>query len=601
MKLKNFVKSLAGVFENFDVYVSLFPELLSSESGATDYKYKNRLTGGFIGKNLATNRKYTQVTIFVYIFLKTLLKSEDQSFRRRCSSLREKFDQTERCQIYPNFGRLYKKMASLLTRNSQTRTINYILASIFPWNQTVKLTVKEIYHINNYRIVNLRSKLRFLKFPNFLRSSKLSNITNKTRVELAEVPRSFNSGPPGPGNHKQKMRFQFNIENNTFLKIEKYLKYGLKDPEIKLKFSSTNFNQEGKDKQTLKINFILIRILTINITGSGELQIPPVEQLIGEEPLGEARPGGGESLSGSKTPRQSNQAMAGNGNGREPHRKTPTSKVADSNEASEDEVEKDRVEREQWLGAFPSGYPPYPTPFTKEEQAYWDEWVATLGSPKADQTAASDKSNEEMEEDMELEHEMDDILDASTVSDESITESASVSAKPAAEPKAEGRCMEGAFCQNVADKDHSCVYDTESTVSSRSAESASIKCYGLSREGEDRPFTPPPHQNFTLDDLNLVIGQQHGQDGSPSIVWTNASVLSTLASVLETEPSVVSTMPSIVSTSPSIMVVDEIDLRYTCQCGVQMGPQEQAATLEFLSRFPAPYVCLNCRWRSAGL
>merc|ERR1712218_508774 len=103
MQLKNFVKSLAGVFENFDVYVSLFPELLSSESGATDYKYKNRLTGGFIGKNLATNRKYTQVTIFVYIFLKTLLKSDDQSFRRRCSSLREKFDQIEKCQFYPNF------------------------------------------------------------------------------------------------------------------------------------------------------------------------------------------------------------------------------------------------------------------------------------------------------------------------------------------------------------------------------------------------------------------------------------------------------------------------------------------------------------------
>ena len=206
-----------------------------------------------------------------------------------------------------------------------------------------------------------------------------------------------------------------------------------------------------------------------------------------------------------------------------------------------------------------------------------------------------------MEEDLELDHEMDDILNASTVSEESINESASVSAKPAAEPKADGRCMEGDFCPNVAEKDHSCVYDTESTVSSRSAESASIKCYGLSRDGEDRPCTPPPHQDFTLDDLNLVIGQQNGPVDSPSIIWTNASVLSTMASILETEPSVVSTMPSIISTSPSIMVVDEVDLRYTCQCGVQMGPQEKIATLEFLTRFPAPYVCLNCRWRSAGL
>ena len=177
-----------------------------------------------------------------------------------------------------------------------------------------------------------------------------------------------------------------------------------------------------------------------------------------------------------------------------------------------------------------------------------------------------------------------------------MTESASVSAKPAAEPKAAGRCTEGNFCQNL--KEHSCVYDTDSTVSMRSAESASIKCYGLTREGEDRPCTPPSHQNFTIDDLNLVIGDQNGQDDSPSIVWTNASVLSTLASVLETDPSVVSTLPSIVSTTPSVQVLEEVDLRYVCQCGVQMGLQERAATMDFLARYPAPYVCYNCRWRS---
>ena len=104
MQLKNFVKSLAGVFKNFDVYVSLSTELLSRTTGATDYKYKNRLTGGFIGKNLATNRKYTKVTLVVYFSLKTELKSEDQSFKRRCSDLRGKFCQIAKCRLCPNFG-----------------------------------------------------------------------------------------------------------------------------------------------------------------------------------------------------------------------------------------------------------------------------------------------------------------------------------------------------------------------------------------------------------------------------------------------------------------------------------------------------------------
>ena len=115
-----------------------------------------------------------------------------------------------------------------------------------------------------------------------------------------------------------------------------------------------------------------------------EPQSPPAELPTGDLPPGVARPGGGESLSGSKTPRQNIREMAGNGNGEEPHRNTPTSNVANSEEESEeeeDEVEKDRVEREKWLGAFPSGYPPFPTPFTKEQKAYWDAWVATLGSP----------------------------------------------------------------------------------------------------------------------------------------------------------------------------------------------------------------------------
>ena len=180
-------------------------------------------------------------------------------------------------------------------------------------------------------------------------------------------------------------------------------------------------------------------------------------------------------------------------------------------------------------------------------------------------------------------------------------ESASVSARPAAKPKAEGRCTEGNFCADLYT--HSCVYDTESTVST-ATERSSVQCYGISREGEERPGTPPPHQNFTLDDLKMFVGDRDGMEGqndAPSIIWTNGSVLSTLASVLETDPSVVSTLPSVVSTNPSVLVVDEVDLRYKCQCGVQMGLQERVATREWSARYPAPYVCYDCRWKSAGV
>ena len=87
--------------------------------------------------------------------------------------------------------------------------------------------------------------------------SNFSKNKAKTLAVLAEVSRSINSGPLGPRTCNQKMKFQFNIEISTFLKIEKFLKIGSMDPNIKLEISSPNSNLEGTNKQMLKINLIL--------------------------------------------------------------------------------------------------------------------------------------------------------------------------------------------------------------------------------------------------------------------------------------------------------------------------------------------------------
>ena len=256
------------------------------------------------------------------------------------------------------------------------------------------------------------------------------------------------------------------------------------------------------------------------------------------------------------------------------------------------EAEQDRADRESWLTRFPSGYPPFPTT-TPEEAAYWAKAFEDREAEMAKQG--------EIQRVLELSRDVQDQKMTSSESeseDEDMSESASMSARPAAIPKASGRCTEGNFCGDLLA--HSCIYDTKSTVSNRSTGKTSVKCYGLSREGEERPNTQPPHQIFTIEDLNLVVDGHN--DDTPSIVWTNASVLSTLASVIETDPSVVSTLPSVISTTPSVQVVEEVDpMLLQCQCGTRISIQERVATMEYSRMFPAPYVCRECRWRSVGL
>ena len=147
--------------------------------------------------------------------------------------------------------------------------------------------------------------------------------------------------------------------------------------------------------------------------------------------------------------------------------------------------------------------------------------------------------------------------------------------------------------------DHSCTYDTSSTVTMESAKS--IEFRGTSRAGEERPNTPAPLLDFTINDLELQVEGYVHKDNAPSIIWTDISVQSTMASVISTEPSVQSTQASVCSTVPSILIVEEVDLRFNCQCGTKMGFEEREATQEFAARNPAPYVCYNCRWASVGL
>ena len=141
----------------------------------------------------------------------------------------------------------------------------------------------------------------------------------------------------------------------------------------------------------------------------------------------------------------------------------------------------------------------------------------------------------------------------------------------------------------------------------------SLKCLGMTREGKERPTAPRPEDDFTLNDLLKLQNLQERpladeKEETPSVIWTEASVKSTLASVIETEPSilstdasVVSTLPSVASTVPSLLILEEVDLRYQCLCGTQMGLQEWVATREFAALYPSPYVCFSCRWALRGL
>lgn len=114
-------------------------------------------------------------------------------------------------------------------------------------------------------------------------------------------------------------------------------------------------------------------------------------------------------------------------------------------------------------------------------------------------------------------------------------------------------------------------------------------------------FIPDSSKDFTINDLDLLVGEQVEKEDAPSIIWTDASVLSTLASVILTDPSVISTQPSVASTVPSVLIVEEVDLRYQCRCGTKMGLQELVATQEFTARYPVPYICYACRWAHVGL
>ena len=301
-------------------------------------------------------------------------------------------------------------------------------------------------------------------------------------------------------------------------------------------------------------------------------------------------------------------------------------KITDSDgEIPYDEMtkeEQDQYERMLWQKKFPSGIPPYPTPFSPETDKYWIEWAAAGTQENLDQN--------EPDEDM----------------------SSNISTRPAAIPKAAGRCKEGSFCQNL--DSCSCIYDTSSNVSMGSPTMAHSQTISLnkrregvspgsaspisatgfrhslnrcregerslalpssanglnhslneSREGESRPGSPDrrydPNYDFTIADLELQVGVLEDQDKPPSVIWTEASIRSTLPSVIETDPSVISTLPSIVSTTPSILILDEVDWRFQCKCGEKMDLTERVAAWEYLAKYPAPYVCLNCRWKTVGL
>ena len=239
--------------------------------------------------------------------------------------------------------------------------------------------------------------------------------------------------------------------------------------------------------------------------------------------------------------------------------------------------ELEHQDRELWRRKFPSGIPPYPVR-TPEEEAYWAEW------------AESREARPVLEKQAEAEGRQPEA----NVPTEAST---SVSANPAATPKEGGRRKEGYFCSDLMN--HSCVYDTSSTVNMESVKSVEYR--GLSRTGEERPGTPDPLFDFTLNDLNLLIGGQEDQEEAPSIIWTEASVQSTMASVISTDPSIISTQASVTSTVPSVLFIDEVDLRYRCRCGTKMGIQECVATQDFAARNPVPYVCYACRWASVGL
>ena len=207
--------------------------------------------------------------------------------------------------------------------------------------------------------------------------------------------------------------------------------------------------------------------------------------------------------------------------------------------------------------------------------------------------------------DAETESENQDTEDMSSSTHERylafMEDQETVSIQPAATPKCPGHCKEGVLCNNL--RGHSCLDDTASTVTMGSVSSHGLRCLGLTRNGEELPKSPPPSGDFTLRDLDRLKRLQDVPEPpkSPSIRSTLPSIISTDPSIIETDPSIISTNPSIVSTVPSVLILEEVDLRYRCLCGTEMGLQERVATKDFAARYPSPYVCYSCRWARMGL
>ena len=543
IKWKSFVKS-AG--ENLDSNVNKNPELPACKIVATAYNNNLITNSGVFDQILTINRNHTKVMLFC---LKNIL-------RNQVSCQRIFFLKGKNFEEQKKMPATLSKIAKFTVRLLEDGDVSdeELVQMETKTETTLDISMESIseedldgnINLNQYSRGNLRSSLNFSKLTNF--SNFFENFPER-RVE-----ETFKSKTKSQWFLKK--RIQIFIEFNIFLGTENFAKNrqnssgrnGSNKKQRsnliygKIRISHTNKILHRKINCYLKQK--LITFFAIKITDS--IQIPSIEDILGAETE---------------------------------HEDDETEEEDEEREVEMTKVVRKRLDREPWKKKFPGGKPPFPVS-TPEEDAYWAEWAETRDARL------------EQERQTETEGTQSEV-------DETERASSSASAKPAATPKEAGRCKEGDFCSDLMN--HSCVYDTSSTVTMESEKS--VQCRGLSREGEEMPdsFIPDPHFDFTLNDLNLQIGEPEVQENAPSIIWTEASVLSTLASVISTDPSIISTQPSVASTVPSVLIVEEVDLRYQCSCGTKIGLQERVATCEFAALYPAPYICYACRWAHVGL
>ena len=598
------------LFDSSKGNINKTQELPFRSKTAKDNNNKHSKLVGFFHKILTPDGKSKQVTLCTKVKTTTkILRQLEFCARRGLTD--SKWPNYQRWQKpEPNI----KKMKVFQQKKMNTKS-KPVMTS--PWSPypAGTLTVIEIYQ--NYSRENIRSKLIFYEFSELSDFQKFQETLifftakgNKpNHSDKTTKPQEFNG-------FKAEMRFQLSIKIEFFMKFGKVIKpnrRGLQskrlDPRSNPMKDKNIQNKIVSDNRNFSRYLILIIPYDIIITELLELQFPTADELIAgaeqsmeitpedvtnEAKRGEARsikiPEVDKSVDGEgmiKFP-EVDKTVKGDAKIKVPEvDKTVTGDVRNENDREDldaeencvlTEAEAEEDEKSSWLVRFPSGYPPYPTT-TPTEQAYW---------MKVFEDREARLAKEESEEE--------------TMS-ESASQTTTQSKRPAALPKPMGRCTEGNLCDNLLA--HSCIFDTDtaSAMSMKSADESSVTCYGLSREGEERPTTPPPHQDFRLDDLNLVVGDHLVHyNNAPSIIWTNASVLSTLASVLDTEASVIETLPSIISTEASVQFLDEIDpMLLVCQCGTKISAQEKEATLEYSKQHPAPYICFDCRWKSVGL